>query len=152
MSEQTIEAIEKNTETTEEIIEQPIEAKTKQSIDETKSKRSIRSEKQLEALQRAREKAYAKRREKAELKARVKAKQKQNDEILESEPEPAEPEPEELEPIEIIEQREERQQLKRTLTLTQDELHDMMSRVAIQTNLSKPKSKFKLVDGMYVLR
>jgi hypothetical protein len=52
----------------------------------------------------------------------------------------------------MIDSHGEREQLKKTLTLTQDELHDMISRVAIQTNVSKPKSKFKLVDGMYVLR
>lgn len=147
MSDSTEEIPQATEETTEEI--QPTEeAKIVKS-------RKIRSQKQLEALERAREKAFAKRKEKAELKAQSKAKQKQNEKPAESEPEPAEPEPaepEELEPVEIIEKREERQQLKRTVTLTQDELHDMISRVALQTNLSKPKSKFKLVDGMYVIR
>ena len=50
-----------------------------QSTDEIKSKRSIRSEKQLEALAKAREKAFAVRREKAQSKKKGKGKHRSID-------------------------------------------------------------------------
>ena len=149
-------------ETTDPIedIEKPIEPPIEPPIDETittKSKK-VRTAKQIEALNQARIKCYAKRREKSELKA----KQKQEDEAIlhpshdnvkEVEPVKVEDEPEDEPVAQIVERRDVRNELKKTLTMTEDELRDMMERVALK-NRPPPvkKSKFKLVDGMFVLR
>jgi hypothetical protein len=144
----------------EDIKEEPIP------LEEAKKSRKVRTAKQIEALDNARIKCFAKRREKSELKA----KQKQDEELKASpanvqepeleksndelEPSPAnkQQEPQE-EPINIIERHEQRKELKKTLTLTQDELHEMMERVAVQSKpIEPPKSKFKMIDGMFVLR
>ena len=141
----------------EDIKEEPIP------LEEAKKSRKVRTAKQIEALDNARIKCFAKRREKSELKA----KQKQDEELKadvqepeleksndELEPSPAnkQQEPQE-EPINIIERHEQRKELKKTLTLTQDELHEMMERVAFQSKpIEPPKSKFKMIDGMFVLR
>ena len=141
----------------EDIKEEPIP------LEEAKKSRKVRTAKQIEALDNARIKCFAKRREKSELKA----KQKQDEELKvdvqepeleksndELEPSPANQQQEQQEePMNIIERHEQRKELKKTLTLTQDELHEMMERVAFQSKpIEPPKSKFKMIDGMFVLR
>ena len=138
-------------------------------LEEAKKSRKVRTAKQIEALDNARIKCFAKRREKSELKA----KQKQDEELKPSpanvqpeleteleksndelEPSPANQQQEQQEePMNIMERHEQRKELKKTLTLTQDELHEMMERVAVQSKpIEPPKSKFKMIDGMFVLR
>lgn len=149
---------EENTEPTEEISDDTKEnPPVYQSTHEIKSKRSIRTEKQLEALAKAREKAFAVRREKAQRKKKEKESKIEKQSVNQPEPDitSAFPDPDpEPEPEEVIEKHMVRSETKRNLTFTEAELNNLIENTVNVTleKSAKPKKKYKLINGIYVLQ
>lgn len=168
ITEKSEEITENSTENTEENSPVKPENNPNQSNDKIKSKRSIRTEKQLEALAIAREKAFAVRREKAERKKQEleskKEKQSDNQTVPEpevevtSEPPTSEPptsdRTSEPDVIDKIKEHTQRVETKRNLTMSKEELDQLIANTVNVTleRTAKPKKKYKLINGVYVLQ